>query len=283
MPRSANPSDRLGSLNSFGETLAYQIVMSGHLKCIKNGLTREQLIERTPLSDTILHLAACRGQIREVVHLMTPDMLTMSDSLWHGVIVGIVESGTLCDVQHLLNVDILAQQAKPKQAVIHFLGEKMLLHAVMNILNDSPGLLRLQDEDGNTVLHYAIKSGEFEMLRHLITPEAVSIQNNERWNIAHVAAENGILSVLVKMGLLTTKMISVKNSDGNNVAHLAAENSCLDQIAAMITLPMMEAKNKEKNTPMNIAMKKNPDTMRKILPTFPEDVQTEVLGFAFGT
>ena len=118
--------------------------------------------------------------------------------------------------------------------------------------------IHLQDEDGNTCLHFAAKTGHVEVVSKLLAVGAkenqdyVNARNNFRSTPLMRTCSNGHMNVatyLVEHGA----NIHLQNKDGDTCLHCAAERGHVEVVSKLLGLGAKEKQNYKRLTPLLVA------------------------------
>ncbi|XP_062592261.1 putative ankyrin repeat protein RF_0381 [Saccostrea cucullata] len=89
--------------------------------------------------------------------------------------------------------------------------------------------LDIKSTDGDTVLHYASRIGEFSISRYLVAkyPKLINVKNNQGYTVLHsgfVCGDRELVSFLIEKGL----DINALTNEGESVLHIACRNGKYD-------------------------------------------------------
>ncbi|KJV54056.1 ankyrin repeat family protein [Orientia tsutsugamushi str. Gilliam] len=128
--------------------------------------------------------------------------------------------------------------------------------------------VNLEDENGNTALHYATNSfHHLEITEILLNHGAnVNAQNNLGDTALHHAAKNGLLPTVVCL-LKSGANVHLKGENGNSVLHCAAQGRCPNESIVKAVLHHgadVNARNNDGSTPLHHAAEKIHDPLPAI-------------------
>ena len=235
---------------------------------IENG---SDIFSKTTDGRNCLHLAAENGHLEICKALLQKynfDIDATDDSSWT-VLHGAAWSGDLELLQYLIeNGSDGFSKTKDGRSCLHLAAEQGDLNICRMLLQSYNFVIHERDDDGLTVLHSAVLSGELELLQYLIENGSdVFSKTKDGRNCLHIAAEKGHLNicrallqsynfdidardddmftVLLRatcnddLGLLEYLIengsdIFSKTTDGRSCLHLAAENGHLEICKALL-------------------------------------------------
>lgn len=155
------------------------------LKSVKS-ITAEMLNERDENNNTVWHLAAEYGSLKDIPsHLFTEEVLKKVNSSENSVWKIATEYNALKDIpKHLFTTEAMAQKSRYGDTVLH-------LAAYFDVLKDIPS--------------------------HLLTPEAMTEKGAHDRTVWHIAKQNNTLPKVLKMipnNLISLEMLSLKDAHG---------------------------------------------------------------------
>lgn len=112
------------------------------------------------------------------------------------------------------------------------------------IISEDPGRINKKDQEGNSLLHLAVREGNVDIIKYLASEGAnVNIRNIVDETPLHIAANLGNLDVVIQL-ISNGADINIKDSIGNTPLHDAVEN---DQIQIVKYLISQEAEINTQN------------------------------------
>ncbi|VDM32427.1 unnamed protein product [Hydatigera taeniaeformis] len=135
-------------------------------------------------------------------------------------------------------------------------------------INADPGLVKLKDSSGRTVLHWSSCGGHIELVKRLIQGGCLPDEpDSSGWTplmIAVSAGREDVVAYLLNAGLSVD--VNVVNSTGQNCLHYAASKNRLS-IARRLLLAGIQADLRDwgGNTPLHRAVSRGHTDMAKML------------------
>ncbi|XP_068231375.1 uncharacterized protein [Palaemon carinicauda] len=121
--------------------------------------------------------------------------------------------------------EVITQDDTGRRA-LHLAAENIKLAPVVNKLIEAKVDVDVLDNDGETALHIAARSGRGRIVRTLLEAKADwSIMNVEGWSAVQVAAAVGNLSALEEFRKHDSASLNVKDNDGSTLLHYTCANS----------------------------------------------------------
>lgn len=219
-----------------------------------NGIT-------TSSRETALHLAAKRGNLRLVKHLiedrnLNPYAVTVSGkTLLHCA----AESGNIVLVKYLietfhLNVRAVSlgslrnywMDSLPGQTLLHWAAKSGNTELVTYLRETYDLNVNAINSFEETVLHYAARSGSRELVTYLIVTCDLNINDVtlDRWTVLHCAAMSGNIELV--QYLIETFRLDVKVTDGwyNNALDFAAMKGKIKLVKHLMKTHHLQVKSK---------------------------------------
>ena len=188
-------------------------------------LTTELLNERNDVGNTVWHIAAKNGTLKDIPkELFTEEAMNQINSdektVWH--IAAASYNSFIKMPLHLLTETILNKKDKFERTVLHEAAENNTLKYIPLNLFTKNGVEQ-RNKHGENVLHTAAEFNSLcDIPKHLMIKEVLDIATRNTCDtVWHVAAKNTSLKHIPKH-LFTEESLNYKNMEGETVWHVAA-------------------------------------------------------------
>lgn len=195
-----------------------------------------------------LHEKAERGSFKGEV--LTTELLNeryfRGDTVWHIA----AKNGCIKDIpQHLFTEESISKIDSVGQTVLHIAAIYGNLKFIPTsfFTNDA---LNLKNSFSKTVWHVAAEHGMEDIPQHLFTEEALAQKDDQGNTVWHIAAEENTLNI-IPHHLFTGKTLSRRNKNGETVLYLTAGCNTLKDIPIhLITSHLLDMKKIEDASPL---------------------------------
>jgi ankyrin repeat protein len=144
------------------------------------------------------------------------------------------------------------------------------------IINKDPTRINSKDEYGNSLLHLAVREGNVDIIKYLVSEGAnVNSRNIADEAPIHIAANSGNLDVVIQL-ISNGADINVKDSIGNTSLHDAVENDHIQIVKYLISQGAeINTQNNGHQSPLHEAVVFNKVEMSKLLVSEGANVNTK--------
>ncbi|XP_061186224.1 ankyrin-2-like [Saccostrea echinata] len=264
--------DMLKQMNAEGWNAALCAAKGGNVEILELLSEKDvDLTNKNKIGSNILHIACMNSKLEMCKHIIQhySDMLTqINNDKWNAA--SCAAQGGSIEILELLaenGVD-LTNKNKIGSNILHIACVSSKLEMCKHIIQQYPDMLKQVNNEGSNaalyaaqggsveilellaekgvdltnknkiggnILHIACVSSKLEMCKHIIQhyPHILQEVNNEGWNAALCAAQEGnveILELLAEKGVDLTN----KNKNGSNILHIACVNSKLEMCKHII-------------------------------------------------
>lgn len=238
------------------------------------------LHEQDEKNNTLLHLAAARGDLNKAGYLINryPYLLEAKNKFGSTPLHYATWFGQFAMVKYLV-----AQGASLKikdnfnQSLLHAAAFNGHVDLVEFFVKNG---LSLEDKDqrGNTPLLSAASNTHFPVVKFLTSVDAdIHAQNNEGDNIFLIAAQRGALKILDYFVFHKKIDLSIfKDKENNTLLHLAVLNNRSKLVKYLFYQKLsLEAKNNDENTPLHLAVENNDTDLAMYLLSVGADIEAK--------
>ena len=229
--------------NDYGATPLHEVCRNGHLDIVRYLVTECQCDPLQPLNDgerSPFSLASSSFHHKVVVFLVSTGKVDLRSILMHIRRWSLDESQVLELLSQYpgaeVNVDI--DFWRRERTLLDYSCEKGW-YKVVRMLVETEYCCdpRLRDENGNTSLHYACKSGHMGIVKYLVTEQHCDpvCKNHDGRTPLHEACERGHLDIAKYLVTDQHCDPACEDHDGRTPLHEACENGHVDTVKFLVS------------------------------------------------